>query len=608
MNSKLSIVYISVAVGAAASLWGVFVTSIEVERTQQQDTGTSNGVSNPTEYSDDLSKISEVGEQPDQLQPGQNLTQTESPDATEAENELAGLDDKAISIYGKIGSEMDLVIDKLSEAELAIEHGDHVLASGYIEDARVAMSKVVGQQRQLLVIAEEGGQQPRLSDDGKDDHVDSQSIDSRLVRILELHLTIFEDIVEALDRTSNLVSESGQKLRIWTQDREDIQKLVAQLDGQYQEKVQSLVQNDLSILANSTQMKEDPLTTSITAHAASILQKIDALYKADLKSLESLEDVEESYSQSMYTSIEDLNRIEELREYALDKINEDRKRFGMPPVELSINNASQIHAEDIFRTGKLSHWLSNGEKPYMTYTKTGGSDSVFQNAAIGGYPSYQDCLSAPDSNCTQFDPYESIDFLEYEMVYNDVECCNDGHKYNIVDPHHNRVSIGIAYNDYFLVIVQNFENNYVDLDSPISSGINNDNSHGTLVNITGDVSQGYQIFGITINYDELPTRSIYDLNKDKNYYDGGHTIAVVQQRDAFIDYEKDLLLGAEYASIEATKWIEGNHGTFGIEFDLLEITGATMGVATKDGVYTITLWIQDEWDVIEAITYSVFVE
>src|SRR6185503_8515726 len=158
-------------------------------------------------------------------------------------------------------------------------------------------------QRQLLVIAEEGGQQPRLSDDGKDDHVDSQSIDSRFVRILELHLTIFEDIVEALDRTSNMVSESGQ---IWTQDKEDIQKLVAQLDGQYQEKVQSLVQNDLLILANSTQLKEDPLTTSITAHAASILQKIDALYKADLKSLESLEDVEESYSQSMYTSIEDL--------------------------------------------------------------------------------------------------------------------------------------------------------------------------------------------------------------------------------------------------------------------------------------------------------------
>jgi len=60
---------------------------------------------------------------------------------------------------------------------------------------------------------------------------------------------------------------------------------------------------------------------------------------------------------------------EELVQRALDLINKDRADFGLPPVELSSNQAAQAHAEDVFSTKKISHWMTNGEKPYMTYTR-----------------------------------------------------------------------------------------------------------------------------------------------------------------------------------------------------------------------------------------------
>jgi Uncharacterized protein with SCP/PR1 domains len=312
----------------------------------------------------------------------------------------------------------------------------------------------------------------------------------------------------------------------------------------------------------------------------------------------------------MYTSAEDLERLQVLRRYALERINEDRESFNLPPVGLSSNMAAQIHAEDVFKTGEISHWLTNGEKPYMTYTRTGGLGSVFQNVAIGGYHDYQSCISGVRNDCTKFDPFQSIDTLEDEMMYNDLVCCDDGHKYNIIDGYHNQVSIGLAYNEYFLVIVQNFENNYIELDEPLLADADAEGSRRALVNITAQLAEEFRIFGITINYDELPTHSVYLNNKDKNYYDGGETVAVVHPSNSVIDYDKQFLLEGNYSSIEAWRWIEGNRHTFSIEFDLADIRNDGDRVAIKDGVYTVLLWVEEpsREDVFSAITYSVFLK
>lgn len=152
---------------------------------------------------------------------------------------------------------------------------------------------------------------------------------------------------------------------------------------------------------------------------------------------------------------------EELVEHALDLINKDRADFGLPPVELSMNQAAQAHAEDVFKTKRISHWMTNGEKPYMTYTRYGGEGSVQQNVAIAGFSmeQYDECRTSILIDCEKIEPLSTIEELEYEMMYKDAECCNDGHRDNILDPRHTHVSIGIVYDKYYLAFVENFENN-----------------------------------------------------------------------------------------------------------------------------------------------------
>lgn len=47
---------------------------------------------------------------------------------------------------------------------------------------------------------------------------------------------------------------------------------------------------------------------------------------------------------------------EELVQYALTLINEDRAEHNLPPVTLGNNIAAQRHAEDMLKYKYLSHW------------------------------------------------------------------------------------------------------------------------------------------------------------------------------------------------------------------------------------------------------------
>ena len=153
---------------------------------------------------------------------------------------------------------------------------------------------------------------------------------------------------------------------------------------------------------------------------------------------------------------------EELVRHALELINEDRAAFGLEPVRLGSNAAAQVHAEDVFRNKQISHWMSNGEKPYMTYSRYGGMGSVGQNVAIAGFnkTQYEQCVQNTLYDCEKINPITTIEELQYEMMYNDKECCDDGHRNNILNKYRTGVSIGIVYDEYYLVLVQNFENNY----------------------------------------------------------------------------------------------------------------------------------------------------
>jgi uncharacterized protein YkwD len=278
---------------------------------------------------------------------------------------------------------------------------------------------------------------------------------------------------------------------------------------------------------------------------------------------------------------------EELVHHVLDRINKDRSDFGLPPVELSSNQAAQIHAEDVFRTKQISHWTTKGEKPYMTYTQYNGKGSVQQNVAIAGFSpeQYEQCTTNVLVRCEKIEPLSTIDQLQNEMMYNDKECCNDGHKNNILDPHHTHVSIGIVYDQYYLAVVQNFENNYgLDIDVDDSE-----------VEISGKLLEG-QLDHIAIYYDEMPTRAVYEENKNLLSYSPGELVAVVV---------KPLPPGYYYQSQGDYRIIEAD--TWNAQTDSVNITFDLADVVDKDGTYTLFARINNGEEMFDATSHSVFV-
>lgn len=289
--------------------------------------------------------------------------------------------------------------------------------------------------------------------------------------------------------------------------------------------------------------------------------------------------------ESLSSEIDDT--LTELRQHALEKINEDRADHDLPPVELSLNEAAQIHADDVLTTREISHWMTNGEKPYMTYSRYDGVGDVAQNVAVAGYKEdYDECVSG-EYLCATVDPFEEIESGEYNMMYEDKECCDNGHRDNILNKYHTHVSIGIAYDDYFFVMVQNFENQYISW----TDEIDDDNPDsvtmaGSYIRNTDAVkSNDVKLYTINILYDPLPTESIYAQYYQRQSYEAGELIAVVVE---------PLAPGWYYETpeghdlIEADKW-NTDAEEFEIEFSLEEITEKY-----GEGVYTVTVWCEDE--------------
>ena len=139
----------------------------------------------------------------------------------------------------------------------------------------------------------------------------------------------------------------------------------------------------------------------------------------------------------------------------LTVINGDRSANGTTPVTLDYNQASQQHADSMLYYGYFSHYDTQGLKPYMRYTLLGGTASDFENVAFLQY-------SVDHFTSTQA-VEDGLKTLERSMVYNDSSCCNNGHRYNILNPLRNKVSIGVAYDAKNLYFDEEFENNYVAL-------------------------------------------------------------------------------------------------------------------------------------------------
>ncbi|MEE9247483.1 MAG: CAP domain-containing protein [Dehalococcoidia bacterium] len=173
-----------------------------------------------------------------------------------------------------------------------------------------------------------------------------------------------------------------------------------------------------------------------------------------------------------------------LVQYMLDLINDDRLEHGLQPVILGTNQAAQQHAEEMLSAGYLAHWGLDGLKPYMRHTLAGGYNYEAEN--VSGPYYYSD----PDI-------YRHENVLDLLKETQDGLMESPGHRRNILNKWHKSVTIGIAFNESAVSVVQQFEGDYIEFTKlpSIENGV---------MSFSGSTRGGLLLKGIQVWYDQEP--------------------------------------------------------------------------------------------------------
>lgn len=275
-----------------------------------------------------------------------------------------------------------------------------------------------------------------------------------------------------------------------------------------------------------------------------------------------------------------------LANYALSIINQNRTASGLSNLTLSPIPSGQQHADSMLRYDYFSHWDTQGYKPYIRYTLLNGTGYVEENVAY-------EYTSLP-SFVTVQSVEKAMNDLQWQMMYNDSTCCNNGHRDNILSSFHNRVSIGIAYDSTHVYFVEDFENYYINMTTPVQA------QSGSVV-LEGNTFESLNPSSILIFYDAIPQPlSAQTLN---TVYNGPYTPGTFV---GGVTPPCNLILGgcSQFSSgvtVRATTW-KVNSASLDIQFSLVPFIQKS-----GNGVYTVTL-VQGEQNNPDFLTsISIFV-
>ena len=148
------------------------------------------------------------------------------------------------------------------------------------------------------------------------------------------------------------------------------------------------------------------------------------------------------------------SEILELQRYAVELVNKDRAAHGLSPVNLGMNEAAQLHAEDMLEHGYKGHWWADGRDPTQVYSETGGTSYAQENTNVWGCSFPTNCRLAP--------PRDAVVRLQQTLMG------SPGHRRNILDSAHQTLNIGIAYNGWRYTFAQLFGGGAAEVDAPLS--------------------------------------------------------------------------------------------------------------------------------------------
>ena len=180
-----------------------------------------------------------------------------------------------------------------------------------------------------------------------------------------------------------------------------------------------------------------------------------------------------------------------LKEQLLDLTNAKRSEAGVPPVVLGTNPAAQFHSEAALDGCYVGHWDQWGLKPNHRYTLTGGSGAQAENVLGLSY-----CIRSGDG----FTAIESMKEAVVEAV--ETWMGSPGHRATLLDPAHTILNLGVAYDEYNAVVVQQFSTYYVNYEQePAIDQSGQLSLTGSVARATLDIGQ---YAAVTIAYDQPP--------------------------------------------------------------------------------------------------------
>lgn len=148
------------------------------------------------------------------------------------------------------------------------------------------------------------------------------------------------------------------------------------------------------------------------------------------------------------------DQIPLVREQLLKLVNGERSRAGLTTLELDdlACSVANEHALDLIRGRFLSHWGTDGRKPYHRYSFAGGTDAVQENVA---YAENIQSLAATSV---------ASDFNDMHSTMHGEVPPNDGHRRTILDPYHTHVGFGIGFQGHSLTLDELYLARYLHID------------------------------------------------------------------------------------------------------------------------------------------------
>ena len=142
--------------------------------------------------------------------------------------------------------------------------------------------------------------------------------------------------------------------------------------------------------------------------------------------------------------------VDTLRVLMLEVINDERRAAGSTAVALGNNGAAQVHADHLLENCITGHWALDGTTAEMRYALAGGQQINGENVSGINY-----CIQ-PWENFTRIvNPAQPLQRSMRGLMD------SPGHRATILKPEYWKVNLGIAWDDYNMVVVQQFEGDYV---------------------------------------------------------------------------------------------------------------------------------------------------